>query len=103
MAFPRGVPTTFGTLVTFKGGIASTTLSPTTPAVPASGVALTNPYGYDCMVYIDANSAGGLSVALGGVTVMSAPASGDGSFVLKGGQKITLTYSQAPTWVWRAL
>ena len=103
MAFPHGPVTTFGTLVTFKAGIASTALDPTTPAVPASGTPITNSVGYDVVVYIDCNSAGGVTVAVGGKTLFTAPASGYCTVNVKAGQTITLTYSATPTWVWRAL
>ena len=103
MAFSRGPVTTFGTVVTFKAGIASTALDPTTPAVPASGTPVTNTNAYDVVVYIDCNSAGGVTVAVGGKTFFTAPASGDCTVNVKAGQSIALTYSAAPTWVWRAL
>lgn len=66
------------------------------PTVPATTVAYTNTYGYDCTVYV----AGGTvtAIAVGG----TATGVTSGMFRVPAGQSITLTYSSAPTWVWIA-
>lgn len=66
------------------------------PAVPASGVAVPNLSGVDCMVYI----AGGTisSVSISGQEVLGAS---NASVLLAAGDSITITYSSAPTWTWR--
>ena len=64
------------------------------PAVPATTVALVNPYNVDC----DVNITGGT------VTVISiggqATGQTSGKVFVPAGQSITLTYSVAPTWTW---
>jgi hypothetical protein len=64
------------------------------PAVPATTVAYTNPYGVDCTVYI----AGGTvtQVAVGGTATGLIA----GTFRVGANQTITLTYTVAPTWTW---
>ena len=71
----------------------------TQPAVPASGTALTNFSGVDCMVYI-ATLGGLTAVAVGGVALPGAPAVGS-AYRVPAGQTITLTWATtAPTWSW---
>ena len=68
------------------------------PAIPASTVALVNPYLQDCIVYI----AGGTVtvIAINGVTTGLL----SGTFLVEATQKIAITYSVVPTgWVWIAL
>ncbi len=63
----------------------------TAPTMPASGTALTNPFPFDCTVYI----AGGTVTAIevdGATTGLTS-----GSFFITAGSSITLTYSVAPT------
>ena len=67
----------------------------TAPAVPASTVALTNPFSFAAMVRIHAGTV--TVVAVGGVTyATSSPA----LVYVDVGETITLTYSVAPTWEW---
>jgi hypothetical protein len=66
----------------------------TAPTVPASGTALTNPFPFDCTVYVNGGTV--TEVAVGGT---STGATG-GAFRVAAGQSITLTYSAAPTWTW---
>jgi hypothetical protein len=65
------------------------------PAVPASTVACPNPYVVDCDVYITGGDVTVIEidgVATGLIT---------GSFFVKAGSSITITYNPgAPTWVW---
>ena len=68
------------------------------PTIPASTVALTNPYLQDCIVYI----AGGTVtvIAVGGVTTGLT----SGTFIVEATKTIAITYSVVPTgWVWIAL
>lgn len=66
----------------------------TAPTIPATTVALTNPFPFDCTVYL----AGGTvtAVAIGG----TATGLTSGMFSVPAGETITLTYSVAPTWTW---
>ena len=83
-----------------------------TPAVPASGTAVQNRLGMDVLVtVIDASGHFGATTnvqitntEIGGGTVnYSALGYGGGTALLRSGDSITLTYSTAPTWVWRGL
>lgn len=66
----------------------------TAPTVPASGTALTNPFPFDCTVYVNGGTVTG--VAIGGTSTGAT----SGAFRVAAGQSITLTYSAAPTWTW---
>lgn len=68
--------------------------SNTAPSVPATTVALTNPFPFRCLVYVNAGTV--TVIAIGGVTTGQVA----GAFILNPGQTITLTYSVAPTWTW---
>lgn len=74
------------------------------PAVAASGTAVTNQTGYDAMVIVTLNAAGGAtSISLGGQAtgITSAVASAVLPPVrVPALETITLTYTNAPTWVW---
>jgi hypothetical protein len=68
------------------------------PTIPASTVALTNPYLTDCVVYI----AGGTVtvIKVNGVTTGLT----SGTFIVEATQSIAITYSVVPTsWAWMAL
>lgn len=66
----------------------------TTPAVPATGVPVTNTGSIPASVVV---SAGTLSnVAINGVSA----GTGDGTYVVPAGATITLTYTVAPSWTW---
>ena len=82
-------------LIALQAGISSSTLTVTTPAVPASGVAYTNNLGYNVIVDV-----GGGAVTAIEINAFSMNVSG-GSFPLREGDKITLTYTTAPTWIFR--
>ena len=66
----------------------------TAPAIPASGTAYTNPFPFDCAVYITGGTV--TAVAIGG----TATGLTSGQFFVPAGETITLTYSAAPTWTW---
>ena len=74
----------------------------TAPAVPATTVALTNPFFRDASVTITAGTST-VAVAIAGQTMGTLPASGVGSFFVPTGKTITLTYTNAPTWKWTAI
>lgn len=64
------------------------------PAVPASTVALTSPFGLDARVYVNGGTV--TAVALDGVATGQIA----GAFIVPAGGTITLTYTVAPTWTW---
>lgn len=66
----------------------------TAPAIPASGTAYTNPFAFDCEVYITGGTV--TVIAIGG----TATGLTSGQFFVPAGETITLTYSAAPTWTW---
>lgn len=65
------------------------------PTVPATTVALTNPYPFDATVFVNGGTVTAVNIDGG---VPAGPVSG--AFPLPWGKTITLTYSVAPTWVW---
>jgi peptidoglycan/xylan/chitin deacetylase (PgdA/CDA1 family) len=71
----------------------------TAPSVPATTVALGNPYSTDVTIYITAG-ASTCAVKLNATTVLTIPSAGVGTVRLESGATITLTYTSAPTWVW---
>ena len=67
----------------------------TAPAIPASGTALTNPFPFDCTVYVNGGTV--TAVAISGTDTGQIT----GAFSLPAGETITLTYSVVPTsWTW---
>ena len=66
----------------------------TAPAIPSSGTAYTNPFPFDCAVYITGGTV--TAIAIGG----TATGLTSGQFFVPAGETIALTYSAAPTWVW---
>lgn len=64
------------------------------PAVPNPGVLVANPYDRDALVTVT----GGLvsSIEIGGVKQNLVA----GTMLVPAGQSISLTYTQAPTWIW---
>jgi lysophospholipase L1-like esterase len=66
----------------------------TAPAVPATTVALSNPFWRDCAVFVTGGTV--TVIALDGVTTGAT----SGWFQVRSGGSITLTYSVAPTWKW---
>ncbi len=66
-------------------------------AVPASTVALKNPYWRDAAVYVSGGTVS--AIAVDGTTVGTT----SGMVLVPTGKTITLTYSSAPTWVWSLL
>jgi hypothetical protein len=72
----------------------------TSPSLPSTTVALTNPFGSDAWVNVTAGTAS-TTVAIGGVTAFTLSSSGSGSVFLPWNQTITLTYaSGTPSWIW---
>lgn len=66
----------------------------TPPAVPLTTVALTNPFGTDCTVYVAGGTVTAIAIA-GTATGMTS-----GPIMVPARSTITLTYSVAPTWKW---
>ena len=66
----------------------------TAPSIPTSGSAFTNPFAYDCTVFITGGTV--TAIAIGG----TATGLTSGAFRVPAGQTITLTYSAAPSWTW---
>jgi hypothetical protein len=64
------------------------------PAVPATTVALPNPFPFDATVYVNGGTVS--AVTIDGF----APGPVSGPFMLPFGKEIVLTYTVAPTWVW---
>ena len=85
------------TILPSDGGISTTPPAVATPAIPATGVAVTNSTGVDVMVYIAGGTVTEIAI---GATATGLTA---GGVYLAAGQTITLTYSVAPTWVWMAV
>ena len=69
----------------------------TAPTVPATTVALTNPFLTDCIVYITGGTV--TVIAVGGVTTGLT----SGTFIVEAQKTIAITYSAVPSWVWVAL
>ena len=68
------------------------------PAVPATTVPYVNTTDYDFLVEVAANGATIATVKVDGVTI---GARVSGSFLVRAGSSITLTYTVAtPTWQW---
>lgn len=67
------------------------------PAVPASGVALVNPFPFPVRVFISGGTVTGIDI---GPTTIGITA---GAVELGPGESITLAYSAAPTWTWLGL
>lgn len=66
----------------------------TAPAVPATTVALTNPFNVDCDVWVTGGTV--TAIAING----QATGQTTGYIPVPAGATITLTYSAAPTWTW---
>ena len=69
----------------------------TAPGVPATTVALQNPFWRDCAVSVSGGTVSAIAVA-GTATGLTS-----GTVIVPSGKTITLTYSSAPTWTWVAL
>lgn len=79
------------------GGISTTPPAVATPAIPATGVAVTNTTGVDVMVYVAGGTVTEIAVGATATGIVA------GGVYLAAGQTITLTYSVAPTWTWLAV
>lgn len=69
----------------------------TPPAVPATTVALVNPFPFRVAIHITGGTVSAIAIA-GTATGLTA-----GTFLLNPGFSITLTYTAAPSWVWLGL
>lgn len=83
--------------------LVSQTGAVTTPAVPATTVAVTNTTGHNVTVYLKGGTLTVITLA-GVVTGIAAAAAANTCHVLplSRGQTIAITYTVAPTWVWVA-
>lgn len=71
------------------------------PTVPATTVALTNPYLQDCLVFINANGATISNITIGGVATGLVAG---GMVIVQATKTISISYTVAtPTWVWIAM
>ncbi|MDV6330685.1 hypothetical protein [Asticcacaulis sp. 201] len=99
---PTPAPTAGGTLANFLNGVTGlvlqtrSILSITSPTLPASGTAITNPYAQPINVAIWGGSVSSISINGFGYGIAS------GFVVLEPGDTIAVNYSSAPSWVWRA-
>ena len=82
--------------VAVPGGIAgfAPPCNVTAPSIPATTVALTNPYPFAATVYLTGGTVSAVAVA-GTATGLTA-----GTFRVPANATITLTYTVAPTWTW---
>lgn len=78
-------------------GYYSTGLALTAPTMPASTVALKNPFLQDCLVYVSGGTV--TAIVINGVTTGLT----SGTFLVEANQTIAITQSAAPTWVWVAM
>ena len=69
----------------------------TPPTVPATTIALTNPFLTDCVVYISGGTVS--QITIGGVNTGLTT----GTFIVEALKTIAITYTGVPTWVWVAL
>lgn len=85
--------------ILLNGATASaTTNAITSPAVPATTVAFTNPYPFACAVVISGGTVSQITVC--GITVASATGV---TVIVPPNQNIKLTYTVAPSWSWYSL
>ena len=82
-------------------GYYSSGTSLTAPTVPATTVAITNPFLVDCFVYINANGATISNITIGGVATGLVAG---GMVIVQATKTISISYTVAtPTWVWVAM
>ena len=67
-----------------------------TPAMPASGTALVNPFGVGCTVYLTGGTVSAVAIGGAATGLTATPA----SVRVPAGQSITLTYTAVPSWTW---
>lgn len=79
-----------------KGLVPSTTLVPTSPSMPASGVAYTNNTAFTCRVSI----MGGTFTAVAVNGISTGVSNNNWTGEIQPGETIALTYSAAPSWWW---
>ena len=100
---PNINPSSPGTLAGFVGNgvgvhVKTTQISDVTPAVPASTAVYTNNQGRDVLVSMWGGTITQILINGSGIILPSG-----GLFLLKSGDTVAITYSVAPTWVWRSL
>jgi secreted trypsin-like serine protease len=91
----------------FRSGLSTVPPGVTTPAVPATTVAVANTTTVDVIVYLLSGNAAVTVIAVNGVAtglVLAASTTSTATVYLPAGATITLTYgSTPPTWVWAAV
>ena len=92
----------------FRSGISTTPPAVTTPAIPATTIAVANTTTVDVIVYLVGGGATVTAITVNGTATglqLSATAStSTATIYLPAGQTIALTYaSTAPTWTWVAV
>jgi hypothetical protein len=101
-------PELFVSPPTFSGGFSTQGVPAiTTPAIPATTVAVTNTTGVDVMVYLTSGGAAVTVIKINGVTTglnLGTATTSSASYYLPAGSTTSMTYaSTAPTWVWQAV
>ena len=103
----NNAPTIFTKTPQFSTGIATVAPAVTTPAIPATTVAVANTTGVDVIVYVTSGGGAVSAITVGGVATgqnLSTATSSSGAVYVPAGVTIALTYaSTAPTWVWQAV
>lgn len=104
--FTQGVtfqkaPTFQGSAV-FQAGVVNTAAQPVSPGTVATGGTVTNSLGYDAIVYASATT-GILTAKIGTVSIPGSAVAGQtATYVVPGGQGITLSYTGTLSWTWLA-
>ena len=91
---------TIDPVITSISEVAPGVNNPVNPALPASGVTVTNTF--DFMVQVVVIGGNITAIAINGVTASTKPVSSL-TIILNPGDSIKLTYSSAPDWFWKAL
>jgi hypothetical protein len=91
---------TIDPLITSISEVAPGVNNPVNPALPASGVTVTNTY--DFMVQVIIIGGNVTSVTINGVTASTKPVSSL-TVILNPGDTIAFTYTSSPDWFWKAL
>ncbi len=94
-------PTFQGSAV-FQAGVVNTAAQPVSPGTVATGGTVTNSLGYDAIVYASATT--GISATKVGTASIpgSALAGQTTTYVVPGGQGITISYTGTLSWTWFA-
>lgn len=87
--------------VSIGGGFGSTTWRGyNTPSLPATTVALVNPFPADCLIGLSGGTVTDVAIKTAPGNNYRTAGTGAGQYKLPHGASIKLTYSSAPTWYW---